>query len=111
MTDSGGAIVSIEQKAREWVNTQKTIRSIAVNKQEPIEIITELLAEIGRLKQDATPDGMVLVKDEPVLMVNAGDLTNEWYVGINAVKKKHQDYGKRYNVPLYAALKSGERND
>ena len=52
--------MNTEQKAREWVNMVSIIRSIAVNKREPIEIITALLAErealLDALKKIANTD-------------------------------------------------------
>ncbi len=58
----------------------------------------------------ALRDVVALLKDdaEPVLFVNPGDLYDSPVVGINAVRKDHQDKGKYYTLPLYAYPPKGD---
>lgn len=53
--------MNTKQKAEAWVNRQRIIRSIIVNKHEPMEHITALLKE-NRVLLDAANGVMAIVK-------------------------------------------------
>jgi hypothetical protein len=61
-----------------------------------------LITELDQAKQICEQAGWAVVPNKPVLMVNSEDLKSPWFAGINAVNEKHEGYGKRYDVPLYA---------